>query len=160
MAYDWPQMVALYLPKTLWGACFHNLLANQFPLVNTMVSVLGCSHTLMYTHLYQIYTHTSYRGGGERKKDELEGVEKEEEVETQLERWAMWKTLEWSVWFYFTFYRKRKQKKERKRPTEKLPFSLTRLPQAHYLWMELELHLHKGSCFGWVGQRTRLPFLF
>lgn len=48
----------------------------------------------MNTHLYQIYTHTSYRGGGERKKDELEGVEKEEEVETQLERWAMWKTLE------------------------------------------------------------------
>lgn len=68
MAYDWPQMVALYLPKSLWGACFHNLLANQFPLVNMMVSVLGCSHTLMYTHLYQIYTHTSDRSrGGEEK---------------------------------------------------------------------------------------------
>lgn len=142
------------------GACFHNLLANQFPLVNTMVSVLGCSHTLMHTDLYQIYIHTSYRVRGREEKGELEGVEKEEEVEAQQERWAIWKTLEWSVWFYFAFYRKRKQKKEKKRPTEKLPLGLTRLPQAHYLWMELELNLHKGSCFGWVGQRTRLPFLF
>lgn len=71
------------------GACFHNLLANQFPLVNTMVSVLGCSHTLMHTDLYQIYIHTSYRVRGREEKGELEGVEKEEEVEAQQERWAI-----------------------------------------------------------------------
>lgn len=51
------------------------------------------THTHVYTLISNIHTHI-IQEWGERKKDELEGVEKEEEVETQLERWAMWKTLE------------------------------------------------------------------
>lgn len=119
---------------------------NKYYGVSLSLHVPAHTYSCMHTHIIHTYTHPQREGweGGSKKK-------KKGKRKTQLGRWARWKTQKEVFDFIFPFTEKEKETQERKkRPTEQLPLDFTRLPQAHHLRADLEFHLHKGSCFGWV----------
>lgn len=128
-------------------------LANQFPLINIKVSILACMYLHIYSHMYTHIIYTSvYHSEGKDDEEQIQKEEKREEKKKQQGRL-------WNAMFDFILLFTDKRKKEKKKRDQQTSHHWVSV-NSHRIQSELELHLHKGSYFGWDGLENQLPYIF